>query len=60
MIKQTNWDIKEKLIINNLQFIQDVVCYSNNEPEYRSLILYLLITSYSVKFYLNEDNKDVL
>jgi len=54
MIKETNWDIKDKLIIYNSESIRDVVCYSNDQPEYKSLILYLMVTSYSVKFYLNE------
>lgn len=60
MIRETDWDIKEKLITNNLQLIKDVVCYSNDQPEYKSLILYLMIVSYSVKFYLNEETKEVL
>lgn len=60
MIKETDWDIKEKLITNNLQLIKDVVCCSNDQPEYKSLILYLMIVSYSVKFYLNEETKDVM
>jgi len=53
MIKETYWDIKDKLIINNSESVRDVVCYSNDQLEYKSLILYLMVTSYSVKFYLN-------
>lgn len=60
MIKATNWDIKEKLITYNSESIKDVVVYSNDQPEYKSLVLYLMVISYSVKFYLNEQTTDVL
>ena len=54
MIKETNWDIKDKLITQNSDQVRDVVCIANDQPEYKNLILYLMVATYSVKFFLNE------
>lgn len=60
MIKETNWDICDKLITHNSEHVRDVVCYSNDQPEYKNMILYLMLVTYSLKFYLNENNEELL
>ena len=58
MVRETNWDVKDKLITQNSEQVRDVVCISNDQPEYKNLILYLMVTTYSVKFFLN-DQQDI-
>lgn len=60
MIRETNWDTKDKLITQNSDQVRDVVCYLNNEPEYKNLILYLMLVTYSLKFFLNEHIEELL
>ena len=54
MIRETNWDIKDKLITQNSEQVRDIVCYVNDQPEYKNLILYLMLATYTLKFFLNE------
>ena len=54
MIRETNWDIKDKLITQNSEQVRDVVCIASDQQEYKNLILYLMVATYSVKFFLNE------
>ena len=54
MVRETNWDVRDKLITQNSEQVRDVVCISNDQAEYKNLILYLMVTTYSVKFFLNE------
>jgi hypothetical protein len=60
MIKETNWDIKDKLITQNSEHVRDVVSISSDHPEYKNLILYLMIVTYSLKFFLNEKSEELL
>lgn len=60
MIRETNWDIKDKLITQNSDQVRDVVCYLNDQPEYKNLILYLMLVTYSLKFFLNENIDELL
>lgn len=60
MIRETNWDIKDKLITQNSDQVRDVVCYLNDHPEYKNLILYLMLVTYSLKFFLNEHIEELL
>jgi D-ribose pyranose/furanose isomerase RbsD len=60
MIKETNWDIKDKLITQNSEQVRDVVSISSDHPEYKNLILYLMLVTYSLKFFLNEKNEELL
>lgn len=54
LIKETNWDLRDKTIYTNADSTQDIVCYSIDNPDYKRLILYLMVTAYTVKYYLNE------
>jgi len=54
MVKETNWDTKDKLITQNSEQVRDVVCIASDNPEYKNLILYLMVATYSVKFFLND------
>jgi ubiquinone/menaquinone biosynthesis C-methylase UbiE len=54
MIRETKWDVKDKLITQNSEQVRDVVCIASDLPEYKNLILYLMVATYSVKFFLNE------
>lgn len=60
MIKETNWDIKDRLITQNSEQVRDVVCISSDQPEYKNLILYLMLVTYSLKFFLNEHSEHLL
>jgi hypothetical protein len=44
----------------NAENVRDVISYSIESLEYKSLILYLMVTGYTVKYYLNEDHEDFL
>lgn len=54
LIKETNWEIRDKTILMNAENVQDIVCYAIDNPDYKRLILYLMVTSFTVKYYLNE------
>ena len=56
MIRETNWDIRDKLITQNSELVRDVVCIVSDQQEYKNLILYLMVATYSVKFFLNEQS----
>jgi hypothetical protein len=60
MIRETNWDIKDKLITLNSEQVRDVVCYMSDQPEYKNLILYLMLVTYTLKFFLNEHIEELL
>ena len=60
MIRETNWDIRDKLITQNSEQVRDVVCYASDQPEYKNLILYLMLVTYSLKFFLNENIDELL
>lgn len=60
MIRETDWDIRDKLITQNSDQVRDVVCYMSDQPEYKNLILYLMLVTYSLKFFLNEKNDELL
>lgn len=60
VIKETNWDIRDKIITSNIENVQDIVCYSTDNPDYKRLILYLLLAAYTVKYYLNEKVQDLM
>ena len=60
MIKETAWDIRDRLITLNSEQVRDVVCCANEQPEYKNLILYLMLITYSLKFFLNEDSQPLL
>lgn len=60
MIRETNWDINDKLITQNSEQVRDVVCYLNDQVEYKNLILYLMLVTYSLKFFLNENIEELL
>lgn len=60
MIKETNWALRDKTIFANADNVQDIVCYSIDNQDYKRLILYLLITAFTVKYYLNDDTNDLM
>jgi hypothetical protein len=60
MIRETNWDITDKLISQNSDQVRDVVCCNSDHPEYKNLILYLMLATYTLKFFLNENNEQLL
>lgn len=60
VIKETNWDLRDKTIFANADNVQDIVCYSIDNLDYKRLILYLLITAFTVKYYLNDDTADLM
>jgi hypothetical protein len=57
LIKETNWDIRDKLITQNSDLVRDVVCIASDQPVYKNLILYLLLVTYSLKYFLNEQSE---
>ncbi len=60
MVRETNWDIRDKLITQNSEQVRDGVCCANDAPEYKNLILYLMLVTYSLKFFLNDNIDYVL
>ena len=60
LIKETKWDIKDRLITLNSDQVRDVVCCANDHPEYKNLILYLMLVSYTLKYFLNDDHAPLL
>jgi hypothetical protein len=40
--------------------VRDIVCYANDQPEYKNLILYLMLVTYTLKFFLNEHIEELL
>lgn len=56
LIKQTKWDINEKTIFHNAENVQDIIYCSIDHLDYKRIILYLMLTSFTVKFYLNENS----
>jgi hypothetical protein len=36
------------------------VCISSDHPEYKSLILYLILVAYSLKYFLNDQSEELL
>lgn len=60
MIRETNWDIKDRLITLNSEYVRDVVCCATDHPEYKNVILYLMLISYSLKYFLNDQHDHLL
>ena len=60
LIKETRWNIKEKIITRNAEHVRDIICVALDHFEYRCLILYLMLCSYTVKYYLNDEADDGL
>ncbi len=60
MIRETNWDIRDRLITQNSELVRDVVSIASDQPEYKHLILYLMLVTYSLKFFLNEKSDDLM
>ena len=54
LIRETEWDIRDKTIYHNAQNIQDIIYCSIENLDYKRIILYLMVTAFTVKFYLNE------
>ena len=44
----------------NAENVQDIVCYAIDSPDYKRLILYLMITSFTVKYYLNDKTNQLM
>lgn len=40
--------------------MQDIIYYSIDNLDYKRIILYLMVTAFTVKFYLNESTLDIL
>ena len=59
-IKETKWDIKDKIIVGGAESTQDIVCFASDNSEYKRLILYLMVTAFTVKHYLNEKTGDLM
>ena len=55
IIKETNWDIKDRIISSNAEHISDIVCYTIQNIDYKRIILYLMVSAFTVKYYLNKD-----
>lgn len=60
MVRETNWDIRDRLITLNAEHVRDVVCLGTDQPEFRHLVLYLTLVMYSLKFFLNDDHQLLL
>jgi hypothetical protein len=60
MIRETSWDIRDRLITQNSELVRDVVSIASDQPEYKNLILYLMLVTYSLKFFLNEKSEDLM
>lgn len=60
LIKETDWDIRDRLITQNSQQVRDVFFYSNDEPRYRQVVLYIMLVMYTIKYYMGEESGDVL
>lgn len=60
LIRETGWDIRDKTIFHNAENVQDIIYYSIDNLDYKRIILYLMITSFTVKFYLNENTQEIL
>lgn len=56
LIRETQWDIRDKTIYHNAENIQDIIYCSIDNLDYKRIILYLMVTAFTVKFYLNEKN----
>ncbi len=56
LIRETGWDIRDKIIYHNADNVQDIIYYSIDNLDYKRIILYLMISAYTVKFYLNESS----
>ena len=57
LIKETKWNIHEKIILNNYSKVSDFISVSIDNSQYKMLTLYLMVVGYTVKYYLNaEDN----
>ena len=55
LIKETKWNIHEKIIFNNYCNVSDLICVSIDNSEYKMLTLYLMVIGYTVKYYLNAE-----
>ena len=60
IIKETNWDLKDKVIANEAEKTKDIVFFANDNIEYKRLILYLMVAAFTVKHYLNEKTGDFM
>lgn len=60
LIRETGWDIRDKTIFHNAENVQDIIYYCNDSPDYKRIILYLLVTAFTIKFYLNDNTADIL
>jgi hypothetical protein len=60
LIRETEWDIKDKIIYHNAENVQDIIYYTSDNYDYKRIILYLMITSYTTKYYLNENVSNIL
>jgi hypothetical protein len=53
LVKQTNWGKGEECVRSHAGRVKDLLCFLHEEQEYRELVLYLLLATYSVKECLN-------
>jgi hypothetical protein len=60
MVRETNWDIRDRLITQNSEMVRDVVSIASDHPEYKCLILYLMLVTYSLKFFLNDRSEELM
>ncbi len=60
IIRETGWDIRDRIIFENAENVQDIIYYSIDNLDYKRIILYLMITAFTIKFYLNENTSDIL
>lgn len=60
LIKQTKWEINEVTIWHNAENVQDIIYCSIDHLDYKRIILYLMLTAFTVKFYLNPNTQEIV
>ena len=53
LVRETQWGVDDSCVRVHSNGVKDLLCFAHEEPEYKELILYLLLVSYTVKECLN-------
>jgi hypothetical protein len=53
LVRATGWGVEDACVRAYAGGVRDLLCFVHEEQEYRELVLYLLLASYSVKECLN-------
>jgi hypothetical protein len=60
LIRETEWNVRDKTINHEAAGMQDLIGYSSDNPDYKRILLYLMVTAFTVKFYLNDSTGELL